>query len=484
MTVTPDLVKRLEISIATLVVAIATFVPSVAAAATEVEQLTAEMPPQATAIATPAAPLAPVDPIEAAYNRFLRLRDEGRNKEATAAALQVATLTQERHGLDSTEIVTPLINLAVMQAKTGDVTAAEQNFRSAIGVIERIDGVFSPRLINPLSGLGHAYNRAGRYDQALESFERALRLNNIELGFTNFRQFGIQDGLTESYVGLREFEDANFYQQTQVEIHQRKFGKENPKVVPSLYKLAEWYSRTGNLEASALTYRKADRILRDHEGDSSESRAEALLGLAMLYERQGNRPAAANTLRRGLAIIDTNAEPDLLIRAKVSIALGDLYIRDNKREPALLKYQSAWQDLSSDPEYADERDFNFAAPVRVAGLQFPTATRKARGRSPETLAEGYVVIRYTIDRNGRTQDIAVVESEPAGILDESLVNTYRRSAYRPRLVDGVAVPTENLLGQHDFAYVPAEQDKQEEKAPSKRKSNRGRIDYPGASNED
>ena len=204
----------------------------------------------------------------------------------------------------------------------------------------------------------------------------------------------------------------------------------------------------------------------------------------MLYERQGNRPAAANTLRRGLAIIDTNAEPDLLIRAKVSIALGDLYIRDNKREPALLKYQSAWQDLSSDPEYADERDFNFAAPVRVAGLQFPTATRKARGRSPETLAEGYVVIRYTIDRNGRTQDIAVVESEPAGILDESLVNTYRRSAYRPRLADGVAVPTENLLGQHDFAYVPAERDKQEEKALSKRKSNRGRIDYPGASNED
>jgi len=476
--VTPYLAKHIIVIAVAMDVAVAATATVLTTGATENALVAIDAPEEEAATPVPAN-----DPLDAAYNRFLRLRDEGRTEEATAAALQLATLTQERHGLDSMEIVTPLVNLAVMQSKTGDLTAAEQNYRTAIGVVERNEGVFSPRLINPLSGLGHAYNRAGRYEQAIDSFERALRLNNIEMGFTNFRQFGIHDGLTESYVGLREFEDANFYQQTQVEIHQRKFGHEDPKVVPALYKLAEWYSRAGNLEASALTYRKADRILREHEGDSSESRAEAMLGLARLYERQGNRPAAANTLRRGLAIIDSNPEPDPLIQASVHVALGDLYIRDNKREPALKEYESAWRVLSSDPEHADERDHYFEAPVRIAGVPFATVSRRARGRPQEELADGYVVIRYTIDRYGRAHDIVIVESEPAGILDDSLENAYRRSAYRPRLADGVAVPTENQLGQHDFLYVPTVPDTGEEKAPSKRKSNRGRIDYPGASSE-
>jgi len=464
-----------------IAVAMTTNAAAATAGATEDDLVTVAEPPLAVASSAPADPPTITDPIDAAYNRFLRLRDEGRTEEATAAALQVAMLNQERHGLDSMEIVTPLINLAVMQSQTGDLRAAEQNYRTAIGVIESNEGIFSPRLINPLSGLGHAYNRAGMYEQAIDSFERALRLNNIELGFINFQQFGIQDGLTESYVGLRELEDANFYQQAQVEIHQRKFGRDDPKVAPSLYKLAEWYSRIGNLEASALAYRKADRILRDHEGDSSESRADALLGLARLYERQGNRPAAANTLRKGLAIIDQNADADVLIRARVQVALGDLYIRENKREPALAEYGSAWWDLSSDPEHADERDFYFKTPVRIAGMPFPTASRKARGQPPETLADGSVVIRYTIDGHGRAQDIVVVESEPAGILEDSLVKIYRRSAYRPRLVDGVAVPTENLLGQHDFQYLSTAPDTQEEKPRSTQKSRRGRIDYPGSS---
>jgi len=452
------------------------------AADSESMSVTETTPPEETVVAEPAPPSTAA--IEAAQTRFLRLRDEGRQIEATAAALQVATLTQERYGLDSSEIIIPLVNLAVMQAKTGELTAAEQNYRIAIGVIERVDGFFSPRLVNPLSGLGHTYNRAGRYDQAIEVFERALRLNNIELGFTNFQQFGIHDGLTESYVGLREYEDATFYQQTQVEIHQRKFGRDNPRVVPAMFKLAEWYNRAGNLEASALTYRSADRILREQEDQSSATRAEGMLGLARLYERQGNRPAAASTLSRGESILESSADPDPLALARVQVALGDLYIRDNKRQPALREYESAWANLSSDPEYADDRDEYFEAPVRVAGGPYPNATRKARGRSPETLANGYVTIRYTVDEYGRAQDVVVVESEPAGVLEDSMVNVYRRSRYRPRLDDGVAVPTENILGQHQFFYVPAQAADEPSKSPSRRKSNRGRLEFPGSSDDD
>ena len=105
--------------------------------------------------------------------------------------------------------------------------------------------MLSRRLINPLTGLGTTYNRLGLYDDAANSFDRALRINHVNDGFYNFEQFKIYDGLTESYVGLQEIEDANFYQETQLEIYQRKLGIGNPGVVPGFYKLAGWYERSG-----------------------------------------------------------------------------------------------------------------------------------------------------------------------------------------------------------------------------------------------
>ena len=428
----------------------------------------------------PAAEEVSVAAIDAAYNQFLRLREEDRDEEATRAALRVAELTEERYGVDAIELATPLINLAVMQSATGDLPAAEQNYRTAIGVIERNEGMLSPRLINPLTGLGHTYNRAGMYEQAVESFDRALRLNNIELGFTNFEQFGIQDGLTESYVGMREFEDANFYQESQLEIYQRKYGAESPEVVPAMYKLAEWYSRAGDLESSALTYRGADRILREAEGEASTGRADALMGLARLYERQGNRPAASSTLRKAIKVIDSAEEPDPLRRAKVKVALGDLYSREARPGSARDEYTDAWNDLSTADEYLDRRDDYFKLPVRLSGGPFPKEAVTARGRTPAELRTGVVVIRYTVDTEGRAQNVTVVESNPPDLIEKTLLQTYDRSAYRPRFVDGEPVATENLLSEHEFLYgvrlVPDTEDRGD--LPQPDDSGRGKLERP------
>jgi len=423
---------------------------------------------------------ASVDPLEAAYNRFLRYREEGLKDEAATAALTVAELTQERFGIDSAETATPLVNLAVMQSQTGNLTAAEQNYRAAIAVMERHEGMLSSRLINPLSGLGHTYNRAGMYEQAIKSFDRALRLNHIDMGFTNFEQFGIQDGLTQSYVGLSDYDEANFYQESQLEIYQRKFGRDDPQIVPAMYKLAEWYSRSGNLEESALTYRGADRILRENESETSAGRADALMGLARLYERQGNRPAAASTLRKGVKILDASPEPDRLRRATVRVALGDLYTRESRFGAANEEYVAAWADLSSSEDYLDRRDYYFELPVRLGGGPFPKLARNTRGKTAADLRDGYVEIRYSVDVKGLANDVVVVESDPPDVMDLSLKTTYERSVYRPRFVDGASAPTENLLARHEFRYavevVTTPGDAGELPRPEPK---RGRLDRPG-----
>lgn len=447
------------------------------------EPATPEAPPETAPIGAegsaeqgppvPDADTMPAASIDAAYRQFLRLREEDRDEEATRAAFRVAELTQLQYGEDAIELATPLINLAVMQSSTGDLPAAEQNYRASIRIIERHEGMLSPRLINPLTGLGHTYNRAGMYNEAIESFDRALRLNNIELGFTNFEQFGIQDGLTESYVGLREFDDANFYQEAQLEIYQRKYGHESPQTVPAMYKLAEWYGRAGDLEQSALTYRSADRILRESEGEASPSRADALLGLARLYERQGNRPAAASTLRKAIKIIDSGEEPDRLRRAELRVALGDLYTRESRPTAARDEYKSAWADLSDDEGLLDKRDYYFDLPVRLAGGPFPKLARSAYGRVAPNLRTGSAMVRYSVDAEGHARDVVIVESNPGGMIEDDLLDTYRRSAYRPRFVDGEPAATDDLLSEHRFQYgvgTPGE--------PTPAESGRGKLERP------
>jgi len=147
-----------------------------------------------------------------AHERFLFLHDEERYQEANAAGLTVVELTREEFGADHIRMVTPLVNLAITQAKNGDLPAAEANYKESILIIEKQEGVLSPRLINPLSGLGSTYNRAGLYEQGIEALERALLINHVNEGLYNFEQFKIQDGLTDSYTGMNALEDATFYQ--------------------------------------------------------------------------------------------------------------------------------------------------------------------------------------------------------------------------------------------------------------------------------
>ncbi len=433
-----------------------------------------------------------VSPRIEAHVRFLRLNDEERYLEAGVAAQEVVDLTSDEFGSDSMELTTPLVNLATMQLRNGPLQSAEASYKRCVAIIENHEGLLSERLINPLNGLGATYNRLGLYEQAVQTYERALRINHVNDGFYNFEQFKIYDGLTESYIGLEEIEDANFFQESQLEIYQRKVGVNSPAIAPGLYKLAEWYERSGQLELALHTYRKADTVLRNGEGgNTNPERVRALEGEAYIYERAGNQSASASVLKRAISIIDANPEIDYVSRGTLLVRLGDLYARSGKATSAEENYTEAWRDLSRDGSDLDLRDRFFAKPVRVAGrpLSSLELAPNARKVNPEYLSAGRVLISYTVKADGRTADIRVVESEPSGMMDKSLVSTFSRSLFRPQRVDGVATDAENQLFQLDFRYARDKKSARESKSAQnpdsapvpedeKEKPNKGRLSYP------
>jgi len=425
----------------------------------------------------------------AAREHLTQLDDEQRYEEAAAVALQILRLTQEEYGEDAQQVIDPLIALAETQRNDTKTAAAEQNLSAAIMLIERYAGPLSIDLIEPLTALGEIYNESRLYEEATQAFDRALRLNHINLGFTNFDQFPIMDGLTDSHSSQSDFEEATFYQESQLEIQQRRLGIDNPETAHAYYKLARWYTRVNRYEDAKMAYHKANRVVSKALGKDSIERVEGLQGLALVYQQIDDRSSANSTLRKALQLIEDSPENDPLRRAAVLVSLGDSLAREGRFKTAKEQYAAAWQALPDDEAGADRREYYFGRPVRLEGNLFPKYARRARGRPPEELRTGSVLIDYTIDTRGRVTDSSIVESHPPELMDRSFLRIYRQSLYRPRYVDGVAEFSDALLARHEFLYIadttetedlsddPSEDNPD---AIAKPDQSRGKLSYPGA----
>ena len=421
--------------------------------------------------------------LESARKRLVQLSDEQRYDEAEPVALQILRLTQEGFGEDAQQIIEPLLDLAAVQINGANLTTAEQNLSAAIKLIEQYDGPLSAELIGPLTTLGEIYNRSGLYDKAAQTFDRALRLNHVNMGFTNFEQFPIMDGLTDSYMSQQDIDEATFYQSSQLEIQQRRLGIDNHETAPGYYKLARWYSRINRYDEAILTYQKADRVVREALGNDSPERTEGLQGLALVYQKFGNRSASSSILRKALKLVEESPENDPLRRASLHVAIGDNLVREGRFSTALGQYAAAWEALPDNDTGTELREFYFNRTVRLEGNLFPQYANRARGRAPGELKTGSILVDYSISAKGRVKDPSVVESYPPGLMDRSFLSIYRRSLFRPHLVDGVAQTKDGLLARHEFYYVadqePDDPDNDADNDDDDRpKPNRGKLSYP------
>lgn len=64
--------------------------------------------------------------------------------------------------------------------------------------------------------------------------------------------------------------------------------------------------------------------------------------------------------------------------------------------------------------------------------------------------QGYVILAFNIDEQGRTQDISVVEVEPSQIFVRSAIRALNKTKYQPKLVNGKAVKQVNQKKKFEF----------------------------------
>jgi tetratricopeptide (TPR) repeat protein len=408
------------------------------------------------------------------YQRYLDLMQDRVYDEADSVAKRVVELAIEVKGAGSTDFAKALTNLAIVQHRTEQYAAAQQNFESAIEIIENNEDQLDEQLVNPLRGLGAAQLEAGRPDKATESFSRAVHVTHVNMGPHNLDQIDILESLSESQLRLGSIDDAKHIQDQIYALNERAYAENGMGMVPSLMRRADWQHRAGFINDQRTTLRRAIRIIEDALGKDDMALVEPLTKLGQSYFYIDMSGSAATTMvsvatgethfKRALRIANEDPESNWKLIAETSLALGDYYNYLEDAPQADKVYRATWTDLSAGKEQLAYRRENLEQWVALRETPLPQFVTPPSAESPtgqeEPLSQGSVTFSYDVSTRGRAVNLEIIEAQPQEF-DELLRNVerqMRKRIYRPRYVDGDAVVSEEQIIVHTYFYDQAELD--------------------------
>jgi tetratricopeptide (TPR) repeat protein len=408
------------------------------------------------------------------YDRYVTLVRDGVFDEAESVAKRVVELTIKIDGPQSTSFSKALTNLALVQHHTGQYDAAQQNFQSAIDIIETNEDRLNGALVNPLKGLGTAQLELGRPDMADLSFRRAVHVSHVNNGPHNLSQISALESLAETHMRLGSLEEASRHQDMIYALNERAFSSNPIGMIPSLMRRADWQLHAGLVADQRTTLRRAIRIIEDSTSSDDLQLVEPLtrLGQSHFYVVVGTSQSLSQEtitsgeiyFKRALRIASQSPDPDWEMIAETSLALGDYYMFQGNEQRARKVYKSSWQNLSVGEDRLAYRaeQLEQVVPLRENPIQTyikAPSTDPVTGKNLPVL-QGVITIAYDVSSRGRATNLKIVESQPAGFTEmERLVQrAIRGRIYRPRFVDGASVVTDGQILVHRFFYQQTDLD--------------------------
>ncbi len=383
---------------------------------------------------------------------FIELYDQKLYLQSLRPAKEIVNLTKNIFGENSYRLITPLNNLGTAYYMVKEYELAQEIFKECIQLIEINNNIISPELSSPLYGIALTLNQFEQYEDAIKILERALRINHLNSGLYNPDQAKIHDSLTESYVGVRDFEKANHHQSFQVFINKKYYGINNPKVDESLDKLANWYKRTGQIYSEREIHKELLDRQETRAGTDIASLVETYKNLSFSHRREGiDLFQSVNPLKEAIEIIDLMENPDLNLKFEVLLDLGDTYISYGRIQSAKKVYLECWDLINQDNSMRKIIEDRFSKPVRVRNVEIPkTFPLPPIGEEIGETIPGIISINYDVDEDGQTVNVKVIESSPEGIIEGEAIKIINKVIYRPKYIESEPQFTKELNIRHEY----------------------------------
>jgi len=387
-----------------------------------------------------------------------RARDAFADVGDFSAALGAAeNIVDEQRDQRESLFAADLAMLGLIQAELRKTDDAIDNLVEAIEIVVDDEGEYSSTLIEYYRGLGRAYIKSARYQQAIVTLEQAQHISQRHLGLFNVEQAALLDDITTAYLGLGNTLDAQKTQLERLDNAIRRFGAEDPRVIPFRYTLARYYEQSRLPESAREQYEEVLAAQESRLGSNDAGLLPPLRELAALdlLVAQDANPERRDRLA---AVLEENPSA-LPVERGLSLAfLGDWAIVTGDAAGARGYYGDAWSALQADTE-VDAAAY-FRKPTMIDFVPPLSAVDRGERSRPYTWTE--IVLEFDVSAEGLPSDVRVVTRDPqTTTLQTRYSRRMRETHFRPRLVEGQPVATSNVRSTH---YVRRYVDKDEEQA--------------------
>lgn len=390
-------------------------------------------------------------------------------------ALQVAkNLVDSNSGLSETNPILfgkLLTNLGILLSSQGNYLQAMEALDPALESIEEKVNPFSNILLNVIMARGLTQAELEDFEEAEESFRRAQHITHRTGGVYTPKQLEIINYITGLNLRRGRMRDADREQQFNLRISERSYGKDSEQLLPILQRLGAYFASRGQtiplaglqgfriyrdslFRQSINLYQRAIKIIEDNYGADNLRLVEPLRGLARTRLLQiTNRSASEAALERALSIVDGNPGTDLPDRVRAMISLGDIYtITGDRRAQGI--YLEAWQMMQEDSAYRQLSAEIFGSPTRLHP-DVPAVLYLSRrpDAALEEDVELYIDVAYSVRANGRVNNIHLLEKNVPNAQVRILRSRLADTRFRPRIIEGELVATDNLMIHQIFEVV-------------------------------
>jgi hypothetical protein len=237
----------------------------------------------------------------------------------------------------------------------------------------------------------------------------------------------------------------------------RRFGADDPRVIPYRYTLARYYEQSRLPESAREQY---EEVLQAEETRLGSGNAGLLAPLRELVALDLLVAQAVDPERRDrlVALLEENGEASPAERGLSLALLGDWEIVAGNPAAARDYYRQAWTAMQANPGL-DVAAY-FGKPTMIDFVPPLSPVDRAERSRPYTWAE--IALDFDVSADGLPMNVRVAtRDQQTTALQSRYSRRLRETHFRPRLVDGVPVATTNVRSTH---FVRRYVDRDEEEA--------------------
>ncbi len=284
-------------------------------------------------------------------------------------------------------------------------------------------------------------------------------------GLFNPQQTQILEPLITSLVALERHEEAEREFEYSVRVVENAYGKTDIHLMRPLDHYARWMERIGRYTTARALHARALTIAEQVGGPNSVLAVDPLTGIARTYRlefvngpeegteqpvdtidtasdffpttvlQQRVNQEGEHALVLAIQVIEKNPPLDHARRADTLVELGDWYMCTGSAPRAIQVYQSAWKDFSTGGSTAP-----LAAPRQLA-YKGPGSSLGRSHLSADNIEEHFVETSFTVTKDGRVADVAVMSSDAPESQQKRVVTAVKRARYAPRFENGEPIDT-------------------------------------------